>query len=187
MDIPVLQKPQTCKSCKTFFMQPDQITTWTSLCPKCSFKSLDAYEVWKKTRAANDKPEAKRDSEREDAYAHYFVTFTSSDYQEPDVFLKRLQRVLKSNVYPVESYYGQFEITEAGRLHLHCVFKHRLKTDGRGLPRYPCKQHYSTCNGGELIKKQRIADQQNLTNVFAYIDKPETKANIPAVGEKFSY
>lgn len=181
--IPPINFPRRCMNCTEQFLHKD-LTIWYPLCSKCS--ETDYYLEYLRNRKTSPRPPVADTAGLglDETHAVYFVTFTSEQYLDENIFKSRLERVLKSNAYPVVSHFGCFEFTTNGRLHMHVVFKHKLLRDKRGLYKYPCQQYYRTCNGGELVKKQKVKDQTNLDNVFNYI----TKDDQPILfGEKFTH
>lgn len=114
----------------------------------------------------------------------YFVTLTSArDLSVPE-WNTRIKRITHSKTYPVIAFYGCFERTKRGRLHVHIALKMRLRRSPKShLVLYPSKKYIKECNMGEMIDKKTINTVQDLGNVYNYIDKED----LEKIGTKFDY
>lgn len=161
--IPQVLVPKVCIVCHKWILVPnDGILTWFPRCKSCPdpWLTYSASRIVQKARETED-----------ETTAVYHVTFTSREYLSKEAWMHRIARLLKNKTYPIIDYYGCFEETEQGRLHMHFAFKHKLLKDSRGKNRYPYENYYKAANAGEMITKQKVADSENLENVFNYINK----------------
>ena len=141
--IPELLVPRVCIVCHKWILVPNEgIGTWFPRCKSCP----DPYVTYSASRILQQAKEQENETT-----AVYFVTFTSKEYLTKEAWMHRIARLLKSKTYPIVEYYGCFEETKEGRLHMHFAFKHQLVKDTRGKNRYPYENYYKAANGNAMI------------------------------------